>query len=74
MLVGLHGLLLSLTISEVGIHIYRVSHVKGKITKLFSWDLKKIIAQFTSATIVQPHVGCETASMAEGYRIRFHES
>ena len=35
MLVLLHGLLLSLAASEVGIHASRVSHLKGKITKLF---------------------------------------
>lgn len=52
MLVGLHGLLLSLAVSEVGILMYRVSQVKEKISKFFSWGLKRIIAQFTSATVV----------------------
>ena len=32
--------------------MYRVSQVKEKITKFFSWGLKRVIAQFTSATIV----------------------
>ena len=41
MLVELHGLLLSLAVSEGGIHMYRVSHVKEKITKLFSWSLNR---------------------------------
>ena len=55
MLLELHGLLLSLAVSEGGIHMYRVSQVKEKITKFFSWGLKRFIAQFTSATVVQPH-------------------
>ena len=45
MLVLLHGLLLSLAVSEGRIHAYRVSQVKGKITKLFSWILSEAIAQ-----------------------------
>jgi hypothetical protein len=43
MLVLLHGLLLSLVVSEVSIHAYSVSHVKRKITKLFYGFLKKRI-------------------------------
>ncbi len=45
MLVLLHGLLLSLAVSEGRIHAHRVSQVKGKITKLFSWILNEAIAQ-----------------------------
>ena len=55
MLLELHGLLLSLAVSEDGIHMYRVSQVKEKITKFFSWGLKRVIAQFTSATVVTDH-------------------
>jgi hypothetical protein len=35
LLLGLHGLLLPLAVSEMGIHTSRVSKVKEKITKLF---------------------------------------
>jgi hypothetical protein len=52
LLLGLHGLLLSLVVSEGTIHTDRVSHVREKITKLVSWGLKSSIAQFTSATVV----------------------
>ena len=58
MLMGLHGLLLSLAVSEVGIHTYRVSHVKEKITKVFLGGLHEGIAQLISATVVflkRPH-------------------
>jgi hypothetical protein len=56
LLLGLHGLLLSLVVSEGTIHTDRVSQVREKITKLVSWDLKSIIAQFTSATVVIRHL------------------
>jgi hypothetical protein len=53
MLVLLHGLLLSLVVSEVSIHAYRVSQVKRKITKLFYGFLKKkILLSLESATVV----------------------
>jgi hypothetical protein len=52
MLVLLHGPLLSLAVSEGDIHAYRVSQVKEKITKLFSWILNVDIAQLKSATVV----------------------
>ena len=60
MLLGLHGLLLSHAVSVVDVHTYRVSQLKEKITKLFSWGLKSIITQFTSATVVsrQPWPSC----------------
>jgi hypothetical protein len=52
MLRGLHDLLLSLVVSGGGIHPYRVSYVTEKITKHFSGDLYKIIAQFKWASVV----------------------
>jgi hypothetical protein len=45
MLLGLHGLLLSLAVSEGGIHTYRVSQVNQKITKCFSEVLLECIVQ-----------------------------
>ena len=45
MLLGLHGLLLSLAVSEGGIHTYRVSQVNQKITKCFSEVLLGSIVQ-----------------------------
>jgi hypothetical protein len=45
MLVGLHGLLLSLAVSEGGIHTYRVSQVNQKTTKCFSEVLLGSIVQ-----------------------------
>ena len=44
--------LLSLAVSKVGIHMYRVSHVKEKITKLFSGGLHESSAQLLSATVM----------------------
>jgi len=52
MLLELHSLLLYHAVSEDGMHMYRVSHAKEEITKLSLWSVKKIIAQFTSATVV----------------------
>jgi hypothetical protein len=52
MLLGLHGLLLSHAVSEMGMHTYRVSHVKEKITKLFSWVLNEGFDQLKSATVM----------------------
>jgi len=46
MLLGFQCLLLSLAVSEVGIHIYRVSQVKEKITKLFSGACTRVALSF----------------------------
>ena len=52
MLLMLHGLLLSHEASETSICTYRVSHLKEKFMKRFSWLLKGTIAQLKSATVV----------------------
>jgi hypothetical protein len=70
MLVLLHGLLLSLAVSEVGIHASRVSQVKGKITKLVSWILNADIAQLTSATVVTDRGGCQGSPPALPREVR----
>ena len=46
--------------------MYRVSQVKEKITKFFSWGLKRVIAQFTSATVVQEEKGNQAGSRTDG--------
>jgi len=45
MLILLHDLLLSHEVSESYIHLYRVSHLKAKFMKLFSYLLKEIMVQ-----------------------------
>jgi hypothetical protein len=52
MLLLLHGVLLSSEVSERDIRMYRVSHFKEKFMKSFSFFLKGVIAQLTSATVV----------------------
>ena len=51
-LLGLHGLLLTHSVFDSDMHSYDVSHVKERITKLFSWVRYESITQFLSVTEV----------------------
>ena len=52
MLLVLHSLLLSHTVSAVGLRIYRVSHGKEEDHEAVLIVSERIIAQFRSATVV----------------------